>query len=88
MPTPQLTLMHALEWIQFAAFVAIVWWVVIRPLIQRRPLEFDGLFVIAALLVLKFWDVMDNYWVFAFQYNAHHPECRILGRLHPGMEQS
>jgi len=31
MPTWQLALMHAMEWIQFGAFVAIVWWVVVRP---------------------------------------------------------
>ena len=83
MPAPQLMLMHALEWIQFAAFVAIVWWVVIRPLIQRHPLGFDGLFVIAALL-LNFWDVMDNYWLFAFQYNAHHLNVGSWGGFIPG----
>jgi len=83
MPTAQLVLMHALEWIQFAAFLAIVWWIVIRPLIQRRPLEFDGLFVIAAFL-LNFWDVMDNYWVFSFQYNAHHLNVGSWGGFIPG----
>ncbi|MCV7037849.1 hypothetical protein [Mycolicibacterium moriokaense] len=49
MPATKLMLIHALEWGQFAAFVAIFWFVVLRPLIQRRPLGFDGLFVIAAL---------------------------------------
>jgi hypothetical protein len=83
MPTAQLVLMHALEWIQLAAFVAIVWWVVIRPLIQRRPLGFDGLFVIAAFL-LNFWDVMDNYWLFSFQYNAHHLNVGSWGGFIPG----
>ncbi|MCV7298334.1 spirocyclase AveC family protein [Mycobacterium barrassiae] len=85
MPTAQLVLMHALEWIQFAAFLAIVGWVVVRPLIQRRPLGFDGLFVIAAFL-LNFWDVMDNYWSFSFQYNAHHLNVGSWGGYIPGWQ--
>ncbi|BBY63820.1 spirocyclase AveC family protein [Mycolicibacterium helvum] len=83
MPPLQLLLMHALEWIQFAAFVGIVGWVVVRPLIARRPLGFDGLFVIAAFM-LNFWDVMDNYWVFSFQYNAHHLNVGSWGGFIPG----
>jgi hypothetical protein len=85
MPTAQLVLMHALEWIQFAAFLAIVGWVVVRPLIQRRPLGFDGLFVIAAFL-LNYWDVMDNYWTFSFQYNAHHLNVGSWGGYIPGWQ--
>ena len=83
MPTWQLVLMHAMEWIQFGAFVAIVWWVVVRPLLQRRGLGFDGLFVIAAFF-LNFWDVMDNYWLFSFQYNAHHLNVGSWGAYIPG----
>lgn len=85
MPAAQLVLMHTLEWIQFAAFLAIVGWVVIKPLIQRRPLGFDGLFVIAAFL-LNFWDVMDNYWTFSFQYNAHHLNVGSWGGYIPGWQ--
>jgi hypothetical protein len=83
MPSWQLLLMHALEWIQFAAFVAIVWWVVVRPLLRRQPMGFDGLFVIAAFF-LNFWDVMDNYWLFSFQYNAHHLNVASWGAYIPG----
>lgn len=83
MPTWQLVLMHALEWIQFGAFLAIMWSVVVSPLLQRRPLGFDGLYVIAAFL-LNFWDVMDNYWVFALQYNAHHLNVGSWGAFIPG----
>lgn len=83
MPFAKLLLMHALEWGQFAAFLVIIWFVVVRPLAQRRPLGFDGLFVIAALL-LNFWDVLDNYWVFSFQYNAHHLNVGSWGGYLPG----
>jgi len=83
MPTWQLALMHAMEWIQFGAFVAIVWWVVVRPLLQGRGLGFDGLFVVAAFS-LNFWDVMDNYWLFSFQYNAHHLNVGSWGAYIPG----
>lgn len=62
--------MHVLEWGQFAVFVAILWHFVLRRLVRREALGFDGLFVLAAIL-LNFWDVLDNYSVFSFQYNAH-----------------
>lgn len=70
MPTVNFVLMRALEWGQLAVGVAIIWVFVLRPLARRKPLRFDGLFVLGAVL-LNFWDVLDNYWVFAFQYNAY-----------------
>ncbi|MFC3774021.1 spirocyclase AveC family protein [Mycolicibacterium holsaticum] len=85
MPFAKQLLMHVLEWGQFTAFVVIFGWVVVRPLIQRRPLGFDGLFVIAAL-ALNFWDVLDNYWLFAFQYNAHHLNVGSWGGYLPGWQ--
>lgn len=70
MATGNLVSMHVLEWGQFAVFVVILWFVVVRRLVRRQPLGFDGLFVLAAIL-LNFWDVLDNYSRFSFQYNAH-----------------
>ncbi|MDR3655961.1 MAG: spirocyclase AveC family protein [Mycobacterium sp.] len=83
MPTLNLLVMHALEWVQFGAFVIIVGLVVVRPLIRRKALEFDGLFVLGAIL-LNFWDVLDNYWVFAFQYNAYQLNVSSWAGLIPG----
>lgn len=79
----RLVLLHVLEWGQFAVFLAIAWAFVVRPLRERRPLGFDGLFVCAALL-LNFWDPLDNYWTFAFQYNAHHLNVGSWGGYLPG----
>jgi hypothetical protein len=67
----KLAILRAVEWGQFAAFVVIMWAVLINPVRKRIPLGFDAYFAISALL-LNFWDPLDNFWNFAFQYNAHH----------------
>jgi len=79
----KLVLLRLSEWGQFAAFVAIMWFVVGRRLVRRESLGFDAYFVLGALL-LNFWDVMDNYWTFAFQYNAHHLNVESWGGYIPG----
>lgn len=79
----KLVLLRVLEWGQFAVFLVIAWMFVGRPLRERRPLGFDGLFVLAAVL-LNFWDPLDNYWTFAFQYNAHHLNVGSWGGYLPG----
>ncbi len=79
----RLILLRVLEWGQFAALLALLGWFVIRPLVRRRPLGFDGLFVLAAIL-LNFWDPLDNYWVFSFQYNAHFLNVGSWGGFIPG----
>lgn len=68
--TGNVVLLQVLEWGQFAALLLLVGWFVIRPLARGLPLGFDGLFVLAAI-ALNFWDPLDNFWVFSFQYNAH-----------------
>jgi hypothetical protein len=67
----KLVVLRVVEWGQFAAFLVIIWSVLINPLRKRIPLGFDAYFAMSALL-LNFWDPLDNFWNFAFQYNAHH----------------
>jgi hypothetical protein len=79
----RLVLLHVLEWAQFAVFVVIAWMFVIIRLRRRRPLGFDGLFVLGSVM-LNFWDPLDNYWTFSFQYNAHHLNVSSWGGYIPG----
>jgi len=79
----KLVLLRVLEWGQFAVFVVIAWMFVARPLREHRALDFDGMFVLAAVL-LNFWDPLDNYWTFSFQYNAHHLNVGSWGGFIPG----
>lgn len=85
MPTAKRVMMHVVEWGQVAVFVALLWFVVIRPLLRRRRLGFDGLFLLAAIL-LNFWDPLDNYARFAFQYNAFHLNVGSWGGYIPGWQ--
>jgi hypothetical protein len=81
--TGNVVLLRVLEWGQFAALLFLVGWFVIRPLIRGLPLGFDGLFVLAAI-ALNFWDPLDNFWVFSFQYNAHFVNVGSWGGFIPG----
>lgn len=83
MPTVNFVLMGALEWGQLAVGVTIIGVFVLLPLVRRQPLGFDGLFVLGAVL-LNFWDVLDNYWVFAFQYNAYQVNVGSWAGFIPG----
>jgi hypothetical protein len=83
LPTYKLVLMRILEWGQFAVLLYLLARFVVRPLAHRQELGFDGLFILAAL-VLNFWDPLDNYLNFAFQYNAHFINVRSWGEFIPG----
>lgn len=81
--TGRLILLRVMEWGQFAALIVLVAQFVVRPLVHRQPLGFDGLFIIT-LLALHFWDPLDNYLNFAFQYNAHFFNVKSWGEFIPG----
>ncbi len=83
LPTSKLVLMRILEWGQFAALLYLLARFVVRPLLRSQELGFDGLFILAAL-ALNFWDPLDNYLNFAFQYNAHFINVRSWGEFIPG----
>lgn len=55
-----LALVRLLEWSQFVVLLVLLGAYVVRPLIRRIGLGFDGLFILAAL-ALNFWDPLDNY---------------------------
>ncbi|MBA2281964.1 MAG: spirocyclase AveC family protein [Acidimicrobiia bacterium] len=84
-PTGKLVLIRVLEWGQLAALVALVWFHVGRRLVRGQRLAFDGLFILAVLL-LNFWDPLDNYLVFSFQYNAHFLNVGSWGGEIPGWQ--
>jgi hypothetical protein len=81
--TARLILLHTVEWGQFAIFVALALRYVILPLARKERLGFDGLFILAALL-LNFWDPLDNYWAFVFQYNTHFLNISSWASFIPG----
>jgi hypothetical protein len=78
-----LALLRVLEWSQFAVMLVLIAVFVVRPLVRRAELGFDGLFILAAV-ALNFWDPLDNYLVFSFQYNAHMINVQSWGELIPG----
>lgn len=79
----RLALVRFLEWSQFAALLILLHLFVVRRLLRRLEIGFDGLFILAAL-TLNFWDPLDNYAVFSFQYNAHMLNVRSWGEQIPG----
>ena len=78
-----LALIRFLEWSQFIAMIVLIWVYVIKPTRTDTGIGFDGLLVLAAL-ALNFWDPLDNYLTFAFQYNAHYVNVRSWGDFFPG----
>lgn len=78
-----LFLLRALEGSQFAAFIALIGWFVIRPVLLRQKIGFDGMFILASF-AMNIWDPLDNYWTFAFQYNAHFLNVGSWGGYIPG----
>jgi hypothetical protein len=83
--TGSLVVIRVLEWSQLAVTVGLVWAYVLRPLLHRIALPFDGLLLLAAL-ALNVWDPLDNYLRFAFAYNAHHVNVASWGEFIPGWQ--
>lgn len=81
----KLVLLRLLEWGQFAVFLALVGWFVVKPIMERRGLGFDGLFILVSF-AMNIWDPLDNYLVFAFQYNAHFLNVGSWGGFIPGWQ--
>lgn len=79
----KLLLLRGTEVAQFAVFVFLVWRYVVRTAFTRKPLEFDGVFIIVAF-AMNFWDPLDNFSAFAFQYNAHFFNVGAWGGYIPG----
>jgi len=79
----RLVLLRVIEWSQFVAMLLLFWCYVFRPLVKRQDPGFDGLLVVSAF-ALNFWDPLDNYSVFSFQYNAHMINVRSWGEYLPG----
>jgi hypothetical protein len=51
--------LRIVEWLQFAVFLVLMSRFVVGPLRRREPLRFDGLFLLAALL-LNFWGAVSR----------------------------
>ncbi|PTL59951.1 spirocyclase AveC family protein [Paraconexibacter algicola] len=81
--TGRLVVLRLVEFSQFLALLVLLAYFVVRPLLARRRLHFDGLLLLAVLL-LNFWDPLDNYLNFAFQYNAHLIHVNSWGHYFPG----
>lgn len=81
----KLLLLRALEWGQFAVFLALLGWFVIKPVAERRSMGFDGLLILASF-AMNIWDPLDNYVAFAFQYNANFVNLGSWGGFIPGWQ--
>lgn len=81
----KLVLLRVLEWGQFAVFLALVGWFVIKPIVEHRSMGFDGLLILASF-AMNVWDPLDNYFVFAFQYNANFINLGSWGGFIPGWQ--
>jgi len=79
----KLVVLRLVEWAQFVVFAYLVWRFCIRPVISRAGIGFDGLFILVAF-TMNFWDPLDNFWTFAFQYNAHFLNVGSWGAEIPG----
>jgi len=78
-----LVVLRMAEWAQFGVFLVLVFAYVISPAFRGRALGFDGAFIVVSFL-MNFWDPLDNYWTFAFQYNAHFVNVGAWGGYLPG----
>jgi hypothetical protein len=58
-------------WASPALGLGIVYWFLVRPLIQRRGLTTEGMLLIACLCLYFPYDIVNDYTANLFQYNSH-----------------
>lgn len=85
LPDATLYMVRALEVCITAAGVAIVWFVLINPWRKTGEISWDGMLCIVAF-TLWFQDPIDNYFNFAFSYNAYFINFTSWATYIPGWE--
>ena len=81
----KLFVMHCFEGAVFAVGLLMVWKFLVRPLVRERTFTFDGMLMVAALL-MYFYDPLDNYFNYTFSYNAHFLNFASWAREIPGLQ--
>src|SRR5882724_11121377 len=77
--------LHCFEGAVFAAGLVMVWKFLLRPLVRDRTFTFDGM-LITAVLLMYFYDPLDNYFNYTFSYNAHFLNFASWARDIPGLQ--
>jgi hypothetical protein len=81
----KLVALHLFEAAVFAAGLVMVWKFLLRPLVRDRTFTFDGMLIVAVLL-MYFYDPLDNYFNYTFSYNAHFLNFGSWARHIPGLQ--
>src|SRR5256714_6894359 len=77
--------LHCFEGAVFAFGLVMVWKFLLRPLVRERTFTFDGMMIVAVLL-MYFYDPLDNYFNYTFSYNAHFLNFASWARYVPGLQ--
>ncbi len=77
--------LHCFEGAVFAAGLVMVWKFLLRPLVRERTFTFDGM-LLTAVLLMYFYDPLDNYFNYTFSYNAHFLNFASWAREIPGLQ--
>jgi hypothetical protein len=77
--------LHCFEGVVFAVGLLMLWKYLLRPLVQERRFTFDGMLIVAVLL-MYFYDPLDNYFNYTFSYNAHFLNFASWAREIPGLQ--
>jgi len=81
----KLLALHCFEGAVFAVGLLMVWRYLVRPLVRERRFTFDGMLIVAVLL-MYFYDPLDNYFNYTFSYNAHFLNFASWAREIPGLQ--
>ena len=81
----KLLALHCFEGAVFAAGLVMVWRYLLCPLVRQRTFTFDGMLLVAVLL-MYFYDPLDNYFNYTFSYNAHFLNFASWARYVPGLQ--
>ena len=77
--------LHCFEAAVFAVGLFMLWRYLVRPLVQERRFTFDGMLIVAVLL-MYFYDPLDNYFNYTFSYNAYFLNFASWAREIPGLQ--
>ena len=81
----KLLALHLFEAGVFCGGLVMVWKFLLRDLIRERRFTFDGMMIVAVLL-MYFYDPLDNYFNYTFSYNAHFLNFASWARYIPGLQ--
>jgi hypothetical protein len=81
----KLLALHCFEGAVFTVGLFMLWRYLVRPLVQERRFTLDGMMLVAVLL-MYFYDPLDNYFNYTFSYNAHFLNFASWAREIPGLQ--